>query len=534
MITHGWNATAFDWVYDMAIDVCEHLGASEYYSDFQPNNFLLVCSAEGWDVWIVDWSTASSVSSAFLPQLAWVQARGAGWLTGYYLKNNYDYQHYHLIAHSAGSNLIDTATEILIQDATVHATFLDAYVPVGIIDVAVDVSRHISRYGEQATWVDNYVDTRNISGGGALFTVLGNTDLHLTYGFNVDVTPDDDGCDALGYVDGILCRHARPYRFYAKSINEMPPDPNPYMDPYGSDDPLGEPGDMGFARSMEAGGSMGFFEAGENLECRMQSDGSCTYEPWTPAVWTYFNEAFAETVVDDVVGTVDFIQDTSGRLYERIKLTTSSLFRGSISSNDEPAYMSVNVTTTGPTNILRFNWAFDVAGEGLLQVFANGELVHQIDQRLVVQGSAEIEEVYVGGTDGFLQPGTHQIAFRLDGFGTALSDVELTDVELGFQQVENQPDGDSDGIPDDIDNCTLVANADQRDTNNDGYGNACDPDLNNDGIVNFSDIALWVPFFNTAASGDEDFNGDGAVNFGDYSIFPGYFLQSPGPSGIAP
>ena len=46
-------------------------------------------------------------------------------------------------------------------------------------------------------------------------------------------------------------------------------------------------------------------------------------------------------------------------------------------------------------------------------------------------------------------------------------------------------DTDDDGIPTTLDNCTLVANADQRDTNGDGYGNVCDPDLNNDGIVNY-------------------------------------------------
>ncbi len=96
-------------------------------------------------------------------------------------------------------------------------------------------------------------------------------------------------------------------------------------------------------------------------------------------------------------------------------------------------------------------------------------------------------------------------------------------------------DSDGDGVTDDLDNCTLVANATQRDTNGDGFGNICDPDLNNDGVVNFADISMWVPNFNTACGDvDEDFNGDGGCNFGDYAIFPTFFLQPPGPSGIAP
>ncbi|MGB5471915.1 MAG: hypothetical protein WBQ78_00375, partial [Gammaproteobacteria bacterium] len=44
-------------------------------------------------------------------------------------------------------------------------------------------------------------------------------------------------------------------------------------------------------------------------------------------------------------------------------------------------------------------------------------------------------------------------------------------------------DTDSDTVDDAIDNCTLVANADQRDTNGDGFGNVCDADFNNNGIV---------------------------------------------------
>lgn len=96
------------------------------------------------------------------------------------------------------------------------------------------------------------------------------------------------------------------------------------------------------------------------------------------------------------------------------------------------------------------------------------------------------------------------------------------------------PDSDNDGVADAVDNCTLVANANQRDTNGDGFGNACDPDLDNNGIVNFTDVSMWAPFFNTMTTGDADFNGDGLANFGDYAIYPNYFLQPPGPSGVAP
>ena len=95
-------------------------------------------------------------------------------------------------------------------------------------------------------------------------------------------------------------------------------------------------------------------------------------------------------------------------------------------------------------------------------------------------------------------------------------------------------DTDGDLVDDAIDNCTLVANADQRDTNGDGFGNICDADLTNDGpAVNLSDFSLFRSVFGTADP-DADFNGDGFVNLSDFALFRGMFGSAPGPSGLNP
>ncbi|MFV2055634.1 MAG: dockerin type I domain-containing protein, partial [Thiohalomonadales bacterium] len=87
------------------------------------------------------------------------------------------------------------------------------------------------------------------------------------------------------------------------------------------------------------------------------------------------------------------------------------------------------------------------------------------------------------------------------------------------------------------DNCLTMANADQRDTDMDGFGNWCDADLTNDNAVDIRDyfrfqsafgISLGDPLFNP----DADFNGDGVVNITDYSILISLFRKTPGPSGI--
>ncbi|MEO1573752.1 MAG: thrombospondin type 3 repeat-containing protein, partial [Pseudomonadota bacterium] len=94
-------------------------------------------------------------------------------------------------------------------------------------------------------------------------------------------------------------------------------------------------------------------------------------------------------------------------------------------------------------------------------------------------------------------------------------------------------DSDGDGVADDADNCTLIPNADQRDTNGDGFGNACDADLNNDGIVNVVDLGLLRSVFFTSDA-DADLNGDGVVNVVDLGIMRSGFFAPPGPSGVAP
>jgi len=70
-------------------------------------------------------------------------------------------------------------------------------------------------------------------------------------------------------------------------------------------------------------------------------------------------------------------------------------------------------------------------------------------------------------------------------------------------------DGDHDGIADDIDNCSAVANADQFDTDHDGAGNVCDPDDDNDGVPDTTEIA------NGTSPTNPDTDGDGSPDGSD-------------------
>jgi len=99
-------------------------------------------------------------------------------------------------------------------------------------------------------------------------------------------------------------------------------------------------------------------------------------------------------------------------------------------------------------------------------------------------------------------------------------------------------DVDSDGVENALDNCTVVANPGQCDSDGDGYGNHCDGDLNNNTVTNSQDYVLFrqqigqpsvAPAYNPA-----DINCSGAVNSQDYVLFRSLLGAPSGPSGLHP
>jgi hypothetical protein len=119
-----------------------------------------------------------------------------------------------------------------------------------------------------------------------------------------------------------------------------------------------------------------------------------------------------------------------------------------------------------------------------------------------------------------------ELADDIDG------ETRTTPFDIGADEVviALTPDTDGDGVVDTQDNCTLVINPNQRDTDSDGFGNFCDADLDNDGAVGFSDFGLFRAAFGTSDA-DADFDGDGSVGFSDFGLFRGMFGAAPGPSG---
>jgi hypothetical protein len=99
-------------------------------------------------------------------------------------------------------------------------------------------------------------------------------------------------------------------------------------------------------------------------------------------------------------------------------------------------------------------------------------------------------------------------------------------------------DADGDGHLDGEDNCVMEPNASQRDSDQDGYGNACDADLNEDDIVGGPDFSAFRDTLGSSLGDpdydpDADFDGDGVIGGSDFILFRSQFGTAPGPSGLA-
>lgn len=104
----------------------------------------------------------------------------------------------------------------------------------------------------------------------------------------------------------------------------------------------------------------------------------------------------------------------------------------------------------------------------------------------------------------------------------------------GFADVL-EVDTDGDDIIDDCDNCTENYNENQRDTDDDGFGNLCDPDVNNDGVVGIPDLNIFSTCFGVLErernyNPDCDFHGNGAVDGLALSTLAAFFGGAPGPA----
>jgi bacillopeptidase F len=102
-----------------------------------------------------------------------------------------------------------------------------------------------------------------------------------------------------------------------------------------------------------------------------------------------------------------------------------------------------------------------------------------------------------------------------------------------FSCLAGSPDADSDGIPDACDNCINKSNSNQRDTDRDLAGDACDADFDNNNIADFGDVIFALGYLGATES-KVDVDQNGIVDFGDIITILGMINLPIGPSGFIP
>jgi FG-GAP-like repeat/Dockerin type I domain/Beta-propeller repeat len=281
-------------------------------------------------------------------------------------------------------------------------------------------------------------------------------------------------------------------------------------------------GNDGAPNRLYRNGGDGTFEPAQDLDPGPASTSGLT-------VMDVNGDYILDIVASDDGHGVAYLNDGAGNLTRSLLTPSSGPSNGIVLmdfpfegieelARAKPAGASIESIEGGSYDA--FVAVFDPTGSHLwFSTYVGGGGPDAISKGIATDSSGSVYVAGDGVGDGF------PVINAIQPIGGGDYDAFIAKIDL---------DADDDGLLDAEDNCSSVPNPDQRDSNGDGYGNACDPDLNNDGVVNFVDLGtMRARFFSTDA--DADLNGDGRVNFLDLATLKQYFFGPPGPShGISP
>jgi uncharacterized delta-60 repeat protein len=324
----------------------------------------------------------------------------------------------HLIAHSAGSNVIQTAVDELAKyyygknvapenAPRVHLSFLDAYAPTGGFERYGDLSAGMSEYSLLG-YAEQYVDTRHFS----IFE--DHTDIRLQNAVNFNVTP-------LDYSTAPKV-HEWPYIFYNYTV----------VDPQYNWKEI----KLGYHFSTESK---------TNIKIPRLSGGTCftvsdVSRPYADmSCWEKIFEK--ETTYENYINESNpFVVSASGTVavVEKITVDAANGFRDLVTNlfglfSGSPSWIKFDVVAENPVNVIEFDYLFPskaTASAGQFTVFIDDKLV--FSRNVLEEDGGQVFHGRVGLPET-LAEGSHAITFRIDPLSEEQSIVYLADIRLGLQ-----------------------------------------------------------------------------------------------------
>ena len=345
------------------------------------------------------------------------------------------WSHVHLIAHSAGSALIQAAAKYIHFNSsiTIHTTFLDPYV--GLNHAGVQ------EYGRYADWADDYF-SHDLLTGGEFFSL---TEGPLDYAHNVEVTWLDPAkgiapqyCSSQNSTPATLTpcaylassTHEWPHDFYQDTIPPIPANRLPGYEGYG------------FPLSKEGGGwaNRSTYPV-RNSPHVLAAQSGIPQSPILITTGSVYNFSILAHPTGQT-GSVQFNSSgftatTGGAPFSPQSIGKDGSIQTNAAATGSPAWTSIPVDVTSNVNFVTFNAVFtsQAGAMGLLTVYWNDVEIGRIDERDVLLGV----QTYTFGIADTFHDRSNSLGFRIDQFSAVASSVSVTNVATGFGGLTNSP-----------------------------------------------------------------------------------------------
>lgn len=387
-----------------------------------------------WDVCAYDWTAGADATAngGLISGIpfggVWNNAERLGAALGRSICEG-RYQNIHLIAHSVGSQLIQSAVDTIEARSlsgfqadnhcynnkpTIHMTFLDAYDP-GIPNIP---------YGRSADWAEHFFDTSSIRVPG--------TDHKLKLAFNYEIS-DLDTTDSYS-------NHEWPHEWYRCTARHS------FQYPPFAYDLCGGHMRKGFMNSLEYG-------LLEDLPSHTYQGANSRYYPQS-GLCTLLDGGFVaeggrecgSTSPPEVVSVPENIfQSTPALPREVVLSSTGYVDIGSLSSiynellipsvdlyTGSPAWVSVLFETANSFDSLKLDYEYLATGDGILSILLDGDVVFIADETSALTGINSPHPILVGNREA----GLHTLTLRLDPSLTSQSIARVTNLSVGTYSIE--------------------------------------------------------------------------------------------------